>query len=45
MITKNIAAFCAAFESEMAHKSIEETIADMCHETSVEISNAFGYEI
>lgn len=45
MITKNMARFMAKFESEMAHKSIEETIADMCHETSVEISKAFGYEI
>ena len=45
MITKNIAAFCSKFESEMSTKSVDEIIAEMCAETSREISNAFNYEI
>lgn len=36
--------FMAKFEREIAHKSIEEAIAEMCGKSSVEISNAFGYE-
>lgn len=44
MITRNIAAFCSKFESEMSSKSIDEVIADICAETSREISNVFGYE-
>lgn len=44
MITKNIAAFCSEFEKRLAHESIDKTIAEMCCKSSVEISNAFGYE-
>lgn len=44
MITKNIAAFCSEFEKRLAHESIEKTIAEMCGKSSVEFSNAFGYE-
>ena len=44
MITKNIAAFCSEFEKKLAHESIEKTIEEMCGKSSVEISNAFGYE-
>lgn len=44
MITKNIAAFCSEFEKRMKHESIEKTIEEMCCKSSVEISNAFGYE-
>lgn len=45
MITRNIAAFCSKFESEMSSKSIDEIITDMCAKSSETISNAFGYEI
>lgn len=44
MITKDIAAFCSEFEKRMKHESVDETIAEMCCKSSVEISNAFGYE-
>lgn len=44
MITKNIAAFCSEFEKRMKHESVDETIAEMCGKSSVEISNAFGHE-
>lgn len=45
MITKNMVRFMAAFEKKMAHESVDEVIAEMCAETSREISNAFDYEI
>lgn len=45
MITRNMVRFMTAFESKMAHESIEETIEEMCHTNGVEFSNAFGYEI
>ena len=44
MITKNIAAFCSEFEKRMKHESVDETIAEMCGKSSVEIHNAFDYE-
>ena len=44
MIAKNMVRFMAKFEKEIAHKSIEETIAEMCGKSSVEIHNAFDYE-
>lgn len=45
MITRNMVKFMTAFESKMAHESIEETIEEMCHTNSVESYNSFGYEI
>ena len=44
MIAKNMVRFMTKFEKEIAHKSIEETIAEMCGKSSEEFSNAFGYE-
>ena len=44
MIAKNMVRFMAKFEKELAHKSIEETIEEMCGKSSVEIHNAFDYE-
>lgn len=44
MITNSMVRFMTKFEKEIAHKSIEETIAEMCGKSSVEISNVFGYE-
>ena len=44
MITNSMVRFMAKFEKEIAHKPIEETIAEMCGKSSVEISNAFGYD-
>ena len=44
MITNSMVRFMAKFEKELAHKSIEETIEEMCGRSSVEIHNAFDYE-
>jgi len=44
IMAKNMVRFMAKFEKEIAHKSIEETIAEMCGKSSVEIHNAFDYE-
>ena len=44
MIAKNMVRFMTKFEKELAHKSVDEVITEMCGKSSVEISNAFGYE-
>ena len=44
MITNSMVRFMTKFEKEIAHKSIEETIAEMCGKSSEEFSNAFGYD-
>ena len=44
MITNSMVRFMAKFEKELAHKSVDETIAEMCGKSSVEIHNAFDYE-
>ena len=44
MVTNSMVKFMTKFEKELAHKSIEETIEEMCGRSSVEISNAFGYD-
>lgn len=45
MITRNMVRFMTAFESKMAHESVDEVIAEMCAKSSETISNAFDYEI
>ena len=44
MISKNMVRFMAKFEKELAHKSVDEAITEMCGKSSVEIHNAFDYE-
>ena len=44
MITNSMVRFMAKFEKELEHKSIEETIAEMCGKSSCITSNDFGYE-
>ena len=44
MITNSMVKFMAKFEKELAHKSVEETIAEMCGKSSEEFHNVFGYE-
>ena len=42
MIAKNMVRFMAKFEKELAHKSVDEAITEMCGKS--EIHNAFDYE-
>lgn len=44
MVTNSMVRFMAKFEKELALKSVDETIEEMCGKSSVEFSNAFGYE-
>lgn len=44
MIAKNMVRFMAKFEKELAHKSVDEAITEMCGKSSEEFSNAFGYD-
>ena len=44
MIAKNMVRFMTKFEKELAHKSVDEVITEMCGKSSCRTSNDFGYE-
>lgn len=44
MITNSMVRFMTKFEKELAHKSVDEVITEMCGKSSEEFSNAFGYD-